>query len=224
MNPIATKVIEQNMKLEGESPVYINQDDIEEIKNRFDTYYERKIALAIICYAKAYAVDGKFKLSQGMFANWLGMNPRTIRKYLNTMATLEFLYQSENGDVNSWYQKYVVSELNTFEIGLPLINEGEFKLIDNDIEKLYEEIFLGNFSVTDDSNWFPIPGHNDWYYINVDGKVKVEERIINGRKFPAKIVRSYKSSSGKSYVSLYDPESKSQKKYCVDTLLASTQG
>ena len=62
MNTIASRVIDGQMKLQGDFPIYINDTDIGIIQRDFDSYYERIVALAVLCYAKAYAKDNNIDL------------------------------------------------------------------------------------------------------------------------------------------------------------------
>ena len=67
MNTIANRVIDGQMKLQGDFPIYISRTDIDIIQKHFDSYYERIVALAVLCYSKAYAKDNKFKISKGRY-------------------------------------------------------------------------------------------------------------------------------------------------------------
>lgn len=200
MNPIATKVITEDMHL-ADAPVYLNDEDIAAIKERFDTYSEQLIALAVLCYAKAYADDdGKFKISQRMLGHWIGMNKKTVHKYLKRLENAGYISLYEAGETSSWYQKTVVSQLNCYQLCVPYINVGNFTFCDNNVAKLYDCIFLNTQPL--DEVWCPIPGYNNWYWINSQGKVKVCERMMNGRRFPSKILRPFQSASGKLYYNL----------------------
>lgn len=216
MNPVASRVIEDNMKLLGTGDIYVSRDDILEIIDRFDTYYERMVALAVLCYGKAYADrDGKFKLSKRALGHWLGFNQKTIKKYIDNLINLGYMSLYEEGGLSSWYNKTVVSQLNTYSLSVNYENTGEYKLIDNDIVSLYAEIFYGH--VQDKETWMKIHGYNDWYSISNLGRVEVMEREIGGRIFPAKILRPFKSKSGKIYYNLMGEDNK-QKKISVDKL------
>ncbi|MEY8365753.1 NUMOD4 domain-containing protein [Anaerovoracaceae bacterium 41-7] len=215
MNPIASKVINEKMRL-VEPQVHISRKDVEFINNLFDTQSEKLTALSVLCYAKAYAdTDGKFKLSQRMFSHWIGMNSKTVRKYLKTLENMGFISLYEVGNISSWYQKTVVSQLNTYQAKFPIESSGEFELTSNNIIALYENLFLDKCSQRKD-DWIQIPGYDGWYYINSDGDVKVIERTIGGRKFPPKYLKPFKSSSGKLYYNLM--ENGSQRKISLEKI------
>lgn len=217
MNPIATRVIENDMRLLGDMNIYINKKDINTIDDLFDSYYEKITALGVLCYAKAYADEnGKFKLSQRSFSHWIGINKKTVAKYLKTLEKLRYIEKVESGDIKSWYQTTVVVQLNTYKIIVPYENCGEFELKDNNIELLYSESFSGvNVSA---EQWYPIPGYFGYYQVSSEQRVKVCKRIVNGREFPEKILNPFKSKSGKSYVNLLGEDGK-QKKISIEKLL-----
>lgn len=217
MNSVATRVIENKMKLLGEQPVYINQHDIDEICDRCDTHKERLVALGVLCYAKAYRnTKGEFKLSQVAMCNWLGINNRTLVKYLDLLVELKYIQKVGTGEVKSWYQTTVVTTLNKYRILVDTDNSGEYILQNNDIHTLYDEIFNG--VNTCDETWFNIPNYHNWYQVSTLGRVRVCERIIGERIYPAKIVRLFKSKSGKDYANLVGDDGK-QKKISIEKLL-----
>lgn len=219
MNPVASRVINDNMKLLGDTPVYISDEDIDRIIERFDTYYERMVALAVLCYGKAYAdASGKFKISKRMLGQWLKFNPKTVKKYMDNLVGLGFIQLYEEGGLSSWYNKTVVSQLNTYELLVPFDNTGNYKLVDNDIVGLYHRAFSKHEDVQE--IWTSIPGYHNWYALSSSGKVEVKEREINGRIFPAKILRPFRSSSGKIYYNLSDEDGK-QKKVSLERLKLS---
>lgn len=216
MNPVASRVIEGDMKLSGEDPIFVSDEDIDEITSRFDTYYERMVALAVLCYGKAYAdSSGKFKISKRMLGQWLKFNPKTIKKYMDTLIALGFIRLYEEGGLSSWYNKTVVSQLNTYELLVSFENVGKYQLSDNNIADLYHRAFSGHEDVSE--IWTSIPGYHGWYTLSSSGKVEVAEREINGRIFPAKILRPFRSSSGKIYYNLLDDDD-IQKKISLEKL------
>ncbi|MGF6375085.1 hypothetical protein M2140_000119 [Clostridiales Family XIII bacterium PM5-7] len=216
MNPVATRVITGDMKLLGTSPIYINDEDVKLIKNRFDTEKERLVALSILCYAKAYADKKKeFRLSKNAFSLWVGIDKKTTRKYINEAIDVEYITLCDKGSINSWYQTTVVSQLGTYKIEAPLENSGQYELVDNNIYELYDLIFEGIDQTQE--VWYGIPEYNDWYQISNMGRVKVCERIVGDRVFKSKILKPYKSSSGKEYIYMYSDQKK-QERVCLEKL------
>lgn len=217
MNTIASRVINGQMKLQGDFPIYINDTDIGIIQRDFDSYYERIVALAVLCYAKAYAKDNKFKISQIALEHWLNINHRTLSKYFKMLEEFDYIGKVQGGDIHSWYNKYVVAESYTYEILVPCENTGKYQLVDNNIFDLYDVIFNG--VDLHNEEWYPIEGYNDWYEISSAGRVRAKEREIDGRLFPAKILLQQNMKTAKSkYVYLFDEHTKKQKLVAVNKL------
>lgn len=217
MNTIASRVIDGQMKLQGDFPIYINDTDIGIIQRDFDSYYERIVALAVLCYAKAYAKDNKFKISQIALEHWLNINHRTLSKYFKMLEEFDYIGKVQGGDIHSWYNKYVVAESYTYEILVPCENTGKYQLVDNNIFDLYDVIFNG--VDLHNEEWYPIEGYNDWYEISSAGRVRAKEREIDGRLFPAKILLQQNMKTAKSkYVYLFDEHTKKQKLVAVNKL------
>ena len=215
MNPIATRVIENDMRLKSGMSVFINDDDINLIADRFDTYEERLMALAILCYAKLYADDnGVLKLSQSSISHWTKLNRRTVAKYMKVLEDLEYITKEEQGETKSWYSTTVITLLDKYRVCVPLFNVGYFEINDNDIVGLYHRIFSG----IDDTYelWNDIPEFPNYQISNLQ-RVRVKDRFVSGRHFKAKILRPFISKSGKIYYNLSDEKSK-QVKRSVDFL------
>lgn len=217
MKTVASRVIDEDMKLLGNDIVYINKSDIELIDNLFDTYYEKITALGILCYAKLYADDnGEFKLSKAAFNNWIKLNRKTTQKYIDELVKYKYIEKIEPIKTRSWYQTVVTSTVGKFRILVPFENNGEFELVDNNIEDLYSKCFM-NCNL-DEEIWFDIPGYNDWYQVSNLERVKVKERSFDGRVFSERILKPFKSKSGKLYVNLFGEDGK-QKKIMVQKLI-----
>lgn len=212
MNSIIERVIEREGFLSGQTPIHISSGDVAIIKDRFDTYEERLVALAILCYAKAYAdASGQFTLSVSALSHWLTFQPKHLRKYLNRLINLEYITLVTKGDINSWYRSTVVITIDTYKINAPYdAAAGEFELIDNNIEQLYEDAFL-------DTTWYSIPGYRGWYKINEAKDVKVCERVIGERHYYGKVLQPTASTSGRLYVNLLNENGK-QIKCSLDNL------
>ena len=205
MNSVAERVINGDAMLQGQTPVYISTSDVATIKSKFDTYEERLVALAVLCYAKAYVdYNGQFTLSASALSHWLTFQPKHLRKYLNRLIDLEYIKLVSKGDINSWYKNTVVVTIDTYKMIAPFDNVGEFELVDNNIEQLYEDAFLN-------TTWYDVPGYRGWYRINEDKDVKVCERFINGRHYYGKVLRPSYSSSGRLYVNLLNENGKQVK-------------
>lgn len=209
MNPLIDKVISGDMQLLGQMPVPVSDREARIIAKKFDTYEERIVALGVLCYAKVYSdSSGAFKLSQSSLSRWLGMESRTIRKYITILRNLNFIRVNKLGNVNSWYQKTVVSRLNEYKMSFDLDEGGQYLLENNDIDKLYDDIYVSG-------QWHAIPGYEE-YKISDDKQVRVSKRVVGDKHYPSKILHPTVASSGRRYVYLSGDDG--QRKIAVDTL------
>ena len=216
MNQVAERVISYNMRL-LEPEVWINQADVDRILDLCDTRAEQKIALGVLCYAKAMSdYQGQFKLSMGAFAQWVEIDRGVLRKTLDTLMALEYIKLIKCGDIHSWYQSVVNTQLNTYQMTVPAENIGEYQLRNNDIQALYEEAVLGQGH--DGEVWYDVPGYNNWYQVSNQDRVRANRREINGKEFPARMLRNTIAPSGRQYVYLFNPELNKQQKIAVDKL------
>lgn len=199
MNQVAERVIENQMQLK-EPTVYINKNDVAFIKDNCDSYYERFILLALICLSKADSDDmGVFKISLVAMSTWLKIKPETISKYLDLFCNMGILQLKADSTLNSWYGTTVNNKLKEYMLATPLQNTGRYKLIDNDIESLYA-LCIDGIDLSKEV-WEGIGGYPD-YEISNYNRVRVTERVMDGRIFPARPVSIYYSNSGKPYANL----------------------
>ena len=211
MNPLSDRVLREDMKLLGQDPVYVNENDVNIIVDKFDTYEERITALAVLCYAKVYRDDaGEFKLSVATLADWLDMERKTVTKYLKTLVDLNFIKLLDVGETNSWYHKFVITGCNTYKLCFETSNTGTCSMQDNDLDKLYDSLLV-------DGTWHDIPGFNHWYMVSDDKQVRVKKRDSNGRVFPSKILWPTILPHGRKYAKLRAEDGK-QKTCSIQSL------
>lgn len=210
MNPLIDKVVENDMKLKGDAPVLISDREVNIIVDKFDLYEERVVALAVLCYAKEYSDNnGVFKLSTSALARWLCMEQRTIRKHIKTLCEFGFIKQKRATSTSSWYRTTVVSKLNEYQLCFDFDEDGEYQLIHNNLNNLYDDIFISG-------EWHDIPGHKN-YKISDDGHVRVLERFVGDKRYPSKLLKPTISASGKKYVYLREDDG-GQTKIALDKL------
>lgn len=211
MNTVADRVISGQMKLLGGEPVYINEADKLIIVDKFDTYEERIVALAILCYAKTHSDRyGHFQLSQASLGKWLKMERKTIAKHIDQMVGSNFMAVVETGSVNSWYQSMVAVGCSIYELCFETINNGEWQLRDNDLHKLYDTMFV-------EGDWHDIPGFNGWYMISDDRQIRAKERRSCGKTYSSKILWPTTLPHGRTYINLRNEEGK-QKRCSIEKL------
>lgn len=125
--------------------VRVSEEDVAEIKRRFDNKKTRKVALAILCYAKTFANSkGEFRISQVSFADWVNIDPANVgRRHFRELIDYGYMTRIDNGSAkHNFWNKDVKTKMNKYKISVPIRNTGEYILEDNNIDKLYEEIFV----------------------------------------------------------------------------------
>lgn len=142
LNNIIYQALRDKQRLKDNIIVRTNQGDIDEIKSRFDSKNTRLTALALLCYAKAYADrDKEFTLSTVSLGAWIGIDDSNLRKfYLRELLDFEYISRVENKDNFSW-NKNKSSKLIRYKINVDIHNSGNIQLDNNDIEILYNQIF-----------------------------------------------------------------------------------
>ena len=142
VNQIINKALMDKHRLKDYT-VRVNDADIAEINRRFDNTKTKLVALAILCYAKAYADhDKEFTVSAVALGAWLGIHNSSVkRKYINEL--IDYGYISIVSTPNNTYF-WEVSESDKccrYRINVSINNDGNLILFDNDILSLYKKIF-----------------------------------------------------------------------------------
>ena len=124
--------------------VRISQKDVDTIRMYSTNKQDRRVALALLCCAKSYAgKDGSFVASSCAMASWLGMNDANMRKRnINRLLSLGYVERLENeNNVRGWQKNYWRNSYR-FRLLVPYDRTGEWELVNNDIRKLYEQVFV----------------------------------------------------------------------------------
>lgn len=143
VNSIIYQALEDKHRLRGdEAIVRINQADIDEITRRFDSVPCRKTALGILCYAKVTADrDNEFNISALALSNWLNLNSGHMSgRYLKELLDFEYIEKVNNLSTFSW-DKNVKSTSLRLKLLVPIENKGEYILEENNVDKLYSDVF-----------------------------------------------------------------------------------
>lgn len=144
LNQIIYKAHMDKRPLRKDVQVYVSRADIERINERFDNTRTQKIALALLCYAKAAAdSDNCFDISVLSFSNWMNIDQTQLyRKYLKELQTFEYIEPVDKNKKNTFsWNKKIKSKSARFKMLVPLRNKGEYELTGNDIDTLYNECF-----------------------------------------------------------------------------------
>lgn len=145
VNSIIYQALEDKHRLRGDDAVvYINDGDVAEITRRFDSVISRKTALAILCYAKVSAdQNSEFSISSLALSQWINCSSSSMsEKYIKELIDFEYIQKSVSGKKYAWDtpDKVSVKSLK-IKILVPIENTGKYVLVDNNIDKLYSDIF-----------------------------------------------------------------------------------
>jgi len=123
--------------------VKISQRDADTIRMYSTNKQDRRVALALMCCAKAYAgQDGFFGASSSALASWLGMDSGNLRKrHLDRLVKLGFAERMSSTDTTRGWQKNYYRNAYRFRLLVPYDQDGQWELIHNDIQNLYEQVF-----------------------------------------------------------------------------------
>lgn len=140
LNKIIYHAVADKKRLKDNIIIKINDKDIKEIINRFDSKNTRLTALAILCYAKAYANrDGEFTLSSISLGAWINIVDQNLRSR-HIKELIDFEYISRANKSSGWNKNNGRSQ--KYKINVDIHNSGKYCLIDNNIIGLYEDIFF----------------------------------------------------------------------------------
>ena len=130
------------MELRCGNTVKISRADADCIHMYSQNKQERRVALALMCCAKAFAgEDGSFIASSGALSNWLGMDACNLRgRYLRRLQDAGFVEKLKSDDIRGWKKNYYRNAMR-FRLTVPFDKDGEWELRYNDIRKLYEQVF-----------------------------------------------------------------------------------
>lgn len=143
VNTIINTVMDSRSKLRDDIEVFVSEDDIHQITGRFDGNNVRLIALAILCYAKAYAnSEGLFDVSEAALASWVGLRRSNVSAYyMKELTNYGYVEKIVPKKATYSWSRGTRNKSAKFRLKVPFKNEGSYKLIDNDIDQLFHDIF-----------------------------------------------------------------------------------
>ena len=98
INHAIQNVIEEDRKL-FDSPIYLSENDLEEINSRFTSKNVKKCALAILLLSKIYSdEDGFFSFNQTDFAKWVKIKQPHVSEIFDELVTMEYIIRERPGD------------------------------------------------------------------------------------------------------------------------------
>lgn len=143
VNSVIYQALEDKNKLRGKTDVYINNEDIAQILSRFDSKNCKLLALAILCYAKVAAnSDGEVAISTVAFSSWLKMQQSHISgRYIPELVDFDFMEKLGDEETYFMWDKKTLSKNRRYKLKVPVVNDGIYTLVDNDIFSLAQEVF-----------------------------------------------------------------------------------
>ena len=145
VNNIIYQALNDKRRLRGSDMVYINQQDINEINRRFDNKRVKLIALAILCYAKCFANEkGEVKISTVALAHWLKIDNSYLgKKAIREIIDFDYMHKIENSSSEKFFNWNgdIKSKSPVYKLHIPVVNSGDYCFNDNDIYKVYSELF-----------------------------------------------------------------------------------
>lgn len=143
VNRLIYKAEGDQRRLHEDEPVRISDDDIREITDRFDTPKVRKVALALLCYAKAFSDENnQFSISITSLCNWLSLGVTQMHaSYLKELEIFDYIKRvNTHVKVYSW-DGNAKSKSANLQLTVRTVNVGTHELVDNNIDALYAECF-----------------------------------------------------------------------------------
>lgn len=123
--------------------VYVNDNDIKEINERFSKKNTKLCALAFLLLAKIYSdKDGILTFSQTDFAKWVGILQPNVSNIIDELEFFDYIKRIKlDEDATFVWNGKVVGKNVRYKLKVPYENNGDYLLKDNKIRELYSEIF-----------------------------------------------------------------------------------
>lgn len=143
LNSIIYQALSDKHRLRDKMEIRVSDADIDEIKKRFDSQNCRKLALAILCLAKASADnENKMLVSVTALSNWVGIAASNVSaRCIPELIDFEYISKVESNNKTYSWDKNVKSKSLNLKICVPIENSGQYILNDNNIGELYSTIF-----------------------------------------------------------------------------------
>lgn len=140
VNSVINRVFNDNVPLLGDMKVYISENDINEIRRRFDNKNTRLLALALLAYGKIHANKiGECYVSMSAIANWLGMNyGNLLSRHLKELINFRYITKI---DQQTRRAKTYRSPMTRIRFNVPFNNVGETLVEDNNIVAIFNRYF-----------------------------------------------------------------------------------
>lgn len=141
VNSVIYRVFEDGTPLRGNCPCYINEDDISEIRSRFDSKNTRLVALALLAYGKVCAnKNGECDLSLYGLARWLGLDYANLSSR-HFKELIDFGLITRIDTKHSW-TKGTRQKMIRIRFNVPLVNAGDDAVVDNNVVAIFNKYKL----------------------------------------------------------------------------------
>lgn len=145
LNKMLYHAANNSRPLRGKCEVRISREDIQQIDRHFDSRVTKRVALAMLCYAKATAdKNGDMQISSNALGTWVGISPANLRgKYLKELCDFEYVLNvTKDHERKKWRNGgAAVQTSNWYRINVPYENTGEWVLDGNDINGLFKSVY-----------------------------------------------------------------------------------
>ena len=132
-----------DLDLRSGKTVRVSQADAEHIREYSRNREDRRVALALLCCAKCFAdKDGAFTVSSGALGSWLGMDSGNLRnRQIQHLMQYGFIERLDDRDAFRGWKKSYYRHAYRYRLLVPYSAGGKWVLEQNDIRKLYEQVF-----------------------------------------------------------------------------------
>lgn len=142
VNECIRRALENSRRLTTDNSIRVSKEDVQEIVRRFDKKNTRLCALGFLVYAKQFADQkGVFDIPMVAFGKWIGIAYNNISSnYIHELEDFEYI--ERYAPKVTRFRNKPRTRSPKFIIKVPILNCGEYTLQENDIRKLYDDIFI----------------------------------------------------------------------------------
>ena len=121
--------------------IHISEEEINTIKTMLKKKNSQIVALAMLCYAKAFhAPSESFDISTYQLELWTGIQRENISgRYIKEIESMGIIKKVEPSAMDYW-KGFAKSKMNKYKFCFPLLNEGKYVLNDNNIIGFFESL------------------------------------------------------------------------------------
>jgi hypothetical protein len=143
LNYLICRVIKENEPIVEQVEVRFSEQEIEDIKFRFDRYNSRLVAFSILAFAKEHMNRDKiFTIGHVALSNWIGVSRSQINQYITELINFKFIEKvTKENLVHFRYTNKVMSSSSYYKLLIKTYNEGDIIFLDDNVRNEFEKIF-----------------------------------------------------------------------------------